>query len=87
MSFKIELGSIAQDKITGYVGMVTARTEWLYGCRRYVLQSREMKDGVPVADRGVDEDAIEVVEAAPAHVLHGRGGPGDVPRRQADPRR
>jgi hypothetical protein len=76
MSFKIELGTQVVDKITGYKGMVIARTEWLYSCKRYVVQAREMKDGKPVETVNCDEDQLEIVEEpAQKHVMRETGGP------------
>jgi heat shock protein HspQ len=62
-SFKYGLGSEVEDKITGYRGLLVGRTEWLYGCRRYVIQSKEKKDGVPVKPLGVDEDSLKLIKA------------------------
>lgn len=66
--FKHELGTKVRDKVTGYTGIVIGRTEWLYGCRRYTVQSQEMKDGKPVESMGFDEDALEVLVANNKHV-------------------
>lgn len=86
--FKFELGTKARDKVTGYVGIIIGRAEWLYGCRRYSLQSQEMKDGKPVGALALDEDAIEVIEAAPPHKMKRTGGPGrDSVARRSDTKR
>lgn len=87
MSFKYELGSKAKCKITGYEGMIIARTEWLYGCRRYVLQSQALKDGKPVDSHCIDEDALDLVVAAPPHKVRDTGGPTPSPTRAPDPTR
>lgn len=87
MSFRYELGSKAKCKITGYTGLITARTEWLYGCRRYVIQSQELKDGKPVESLGVDEDAIEIIVAAEPHKVRNTGGPAPEVSRQPSPTR
>jgi len=73
--FKLELGSLVKDKITGFQGKVMARSEWLYGCRRYSVVPLELKDGRPADLVGFDEDSLEVVEAAPAHKVKATGGP------------
>lgn len=76
MSFKLELGAKVRDKITGYSGQIIGRTEWLYACRRYVVQARELKDGAPVAAINCDEDQLEVIEEpAEKHVMKDTGGP------------
>lgn len=66
--FKLELGTKVKDKVTGYTGIVIGRTEWLYGCRRYTVQSQEMKDGKPVESMAFDEDALELLTTNNEHV-------------------
>jgi len=87
--FKFNLGEELRDKITGYQGVVSARTEWLYGCRRYTVQSREMKDGKPVDSLTCDEMAMERVKVAPkGKKVASTGGPHDeAPRGQTVTRR
>lgn len=58
----VELGSKVRDKITGYAGIVIARTDWLSGCRRITVQSQELKDGKPIDSCCFDESQIEVLE-------------------------
>ncbi len=55
------MGKMVKDKITGYEGIVVARTEWLYGCIRLTVQAKELEKGVPVENRCFDEPQIEVI--------------------------
>ena len=87
MAFRFELGSKVRDRVTGFEGIVTGRYEFLYGCRRYGVQSRELKDGKPIDSVGFDEDALEVVVAAEPHVMKETGGPQREPERRSDPKR
>jgi len=59
----IKCGDKAKDKISGIVGIVTCRAEFLYGCVRLELQPQEIKDGNPVKSFGIDEAQCELVEA------------------------
>ena len=44
----IVLGKKYKDSISGYVGIATARTVYLYGCIRILLESKKLKeDGTP----------------------------------------
>ena len=81
--FKFELGAQVEDKITGYKGMITGRTEWLFGCRRYSIQSKEMKDGKPVDAWGCDEDALQLKrQVKKVQITKRRAGPsGGEPSR------
>src|SRR5690348_3433643 len=62
----IELGSKVRDKVTGVVGIVTGRHNYLHGCTRLSIQPQELKDGKPVDTTGADEPQCELLE-----------GPGD----------
>lgn len=60
--FKFNLGSVLKDKITGFTGVVTSRTQWLNACNVYGLQPQKLNEG-KVADRGhFDEPQLEVIE-------------------------
>ena len=49
-----ELGDIVRDTITGLEGVVVGRTDYLYGCRRYQIAPRDLKDGKPVRQESAD---------------------------------
>lgn len=83
--FKIELGSVVRDRVTRLEGVVFGRHEYLYGCRRYTVQPVELKDGKPVDATSFDEDALEVLAAAPPHEVNDTGGPQREPARRKDP--
>lgn len=47
----IELGKVARDKMTGFEGVVMAKTEYLYGCTRWgLLNTKLSKEGAPQQD-------------------------------------
>lgn len=85
----IELGSRAQDKITGFEGIVTARFEWLTGCVRYEIQPIKLGlDGKVNASETFDEARIEVLAKPTAKMRSVRalGGPQDDPKQLSGPR-
>jgi len=65
MMFKHTLGSIVRDRVSGYQGILTSRSDWYYGPTLYSVQSQEAVDGVPVESRGFDEDTLVAVEVKP----------------------
>ncbi len=76
--WKFKLGQKVRDKVTSYAGIIHGRTEWLYGCKRYTVQSQDLKDGKPIEAFGFDEDALELVEETKhtaAHKPAQTGGP------------
>lgn len=58
---KIELGARVRDKITGFTGIVVARTEYLTGCTRVSLQSEELVEGKPLPWECFDEDQCMLI--------------------------
>lgn len=82
----IKLRDKVRDTITGYTGIVIARTEWLNGCVRATIQAQELKDGKPIESQTFDVQQLEIVEQHPAAAEPKRtGGPFPEPSRQADP--
>ncbi len=55
------LGKEVRDKVTGYRGIVTAVTKWLYGCIRVNVAQKVKKDGTIPETQGFDLDQIEVI--------------------------
>lgn len=58
----IELGANVKCSVTGYVGVVVARTVWLYGCVRIQVQGPIDKDGKVPEIVGFDEDQLTVIK-------------------------
>jgi hypothetical protein len=79
-----KLGDDVRDTITGYVGCVVSKTEWLNGCWRIGVQSRELKDGKPIDNCVFDVEQLEVVKAAKKEMPVERTG-GDRPNAGARP--
>lgn len=66
---KVELGKKVRDTLSGIEGIATARTEFLYGCARILVETSERKDGKPV-EIWVDEQRLLSTSQAKT------GGPG-----------
>ena len=73
--FKHGLGKEVEAKVTKLRGIVTSRSECLYGCNRYFIQPPVGTDGKVPEGWWVDEDDVVVtgdgVTAAPKNT----GGP------------
>jgi hypothetical protein len=75
VDFKFGLGDEVKDSITGFKGIVTARTQWLHGCNVYRVQPQDLKDGKRLEVDHFDEPQLEVVEEE-VHKEHRKtGGP------------
>lgn len=85
----VNLGQTVKDVITEYEGVVVSRHEYLHGCTRITVQSREKKDGVPVEEQVFDEqrlivlDVPNVLDVAP--LTNALGGKRPVPARPSVP--
>jgi len=58
----IALGSTVKDMISGFEGVAIARSEWLYGCNRIIVESKTLKDGKPTDGQWFDEQRIKTIE-------------------------
>ena len=74
-TFKHALGKKAKDKVTGLAGIITNRSECLYGCNRYLLQPSAGKDQKVPDSWWVDEDQIDVIGAGVTAAKKNTGGP------------
>jgi hypothetical protein len=79
----IKLGSRVRDTLTGFEGIATGRTEYLYGCIRILIEPAELKDGKPVEALWFDDQRVAViVEDGPkvsADSVATAGGPQNDP--------
>ena len=75
----IELGDKVKDMVTGFTGIVIAKTEWLNKCRRITVQSVQLQEGKPVTFE-FDLEQLEVVEAGALRLEKelATGGPKDM---------
>jgi len=59
----IKLGDKVKDRIIGLEGIVVARTDWLNGCIRMLVQPQELKDGKPVETSSFDIEELILIQA------------------------
>jgi hypothetical protein len=67
-----QLGKKYRDTISGYVGVATSITEYLYGCRRIGLNA--LVEGEP-KEFLFDEPGLELVESEQRPAQQDTGGP------------
>lgn len=87
--WKVNLGDRVKDRINGFVGIVTGRADFLYGCRQVVVAPENLGSDMSKHPDGawLDEDRVEVVEPAvhnqPESASVRAGGPQpNMPRRK-----
>jgi len=74
--FKFNLGDEVKDNITGFVGIVYNRTQWLNNCNTYCVKPKLLnKDGQPAESAHFDEPQLTALQkkTMPAH--RETGGP------------
>jgi len=81
----VRLGSKVRDTITGFQGIATGRTEWLYGCTRISVEPTTLHEGKPIESHWFDEQRIEVLEAGEPKVSSDSSATSGGPQR--DPHR
>ena len=61
----IKLGNKVRDSITGFTGIVTSRTDYLFGCVHVGVTPDSLdKDGKPMDCQFFDEQRILLVESS-----------------------
>jgi len=86
----VELGDKVKDIVTGFTGIVVAKTQWLNGCWRISVQPQGLKDGKPIEHQAFDVEQLKILKAKeikttpPAKL---KGGPRPDPVRQKTPNR
>lgn len=62
-SFKYQLNMVAKDIVSGFQGVIIARSAHLFGCAQYGLAPQELSsDGSPRKTEYFDESRIEVID-------------------------
>lgn len=69
----VRLGDKVTDSITGFTGVATARTLYLYGCVKVCVEPVELHEGKPVECQWFDEQRVD------PHSKVTTGGPGNIP--------
>ena len=59
---KVGLGDVVRDTITGFEGVVCAKTEWLNGCVRVQVQPKQLREGKPIEAHTFDIEQLELVK-------------------------
>lgn len=60
----VNLGDKVKDQVTGFTGIVIAKTIWLYGCDRVSVQPQDLdKDGKVKESQTFDEKQLILVKA------------------------
>ncbi len=83
----IKLGEKVKDKISGFEGIACARSEYLNGCKRILIEPTKLKDdGSTIEGVWFDDQQIELIGPGINAETKPSGGPQVTPRRAPDPR-
>jgi len=88
----IELGNKVKDKVTGFEGIVVAKSTYLQGCNRALVQPKVNKEGVVPDSVSFDEPDLIFVDRglAPEKKKTPKkppGGPRQMASRSSEPTR
>ena len=81
--FKFDNGATVKDSVTGLKGVIVGRTDWRFGCKRYIVQPIELKDGKPLDPINFDEQQLVLVKKSPDESPKEIGGDRPSPTRSA----
>ena len=76
VNFRWPLGSKAKDKITGFTGIIAARSNHITGCDTYGLCPEVDKDGKTRDWGWFDEQRLEIIDPVDVLSLDNSGRPG-----------
>lgn len=73
------LGVRVKEKVTGFSGVITGRTQWLTNCNTYIVQPEGLKeDGTPKENHQFDESRLDLIDEKPVmKPKRETGGPTD----------
>ncbi len=75
-----KLGRTGHDAITGFVGIITGRVEYIIGCRRLQLTPSVGDYGAAAEPKWFDEARVVVEDVPPVELPPAETGPGfDAP--------
>jgi hypothetical protein len=75
MEFKFAMMEAVKDKITGFTGVVTSRTEWLSGCIRYTVSSKKRTPEGKHIEDVIDEQQLVALAKPKKFESRRTGGP------------
>lgn len=76
---ELKLGDEVRDTITGFRGVLVSITEWLHGCKRGMVQCRELCEGKPVECQAFDLAQLEWVNKTAIAPTESNAGPRPNP--------
>ena len=73
----IKLGNTVKDNVTGFEGIATGRTVFLFGCIRILIEPEKLgSDGKPIDGQWFDEQRVEeVIRKENSEDIPASGGP------------
>jgi hypothetical protein len=83
----IKLGSKVQDTLTGFTGIATGRTEWMFGCARICIEPQVLKDGKPIEGFWFDEQRVKVLSDHAPEVSQDSNAESGGPQNDPSPRK
>ena len=76
MAFKFKLNNHVEDKVTGFSGIILARSEYSTGCLQYGVTPTDLnKDGDLKEWQWFDESRLKEINKKTIQGLKSKGGP------------
>lgn len=65
---RVRLGDLVRDEVTGFQGIASGVSTFLYGCARVGVMSRELKGGQPLSMQWFDEPQLKLIQRGAVNV-------------------
>lgn len=80
------LGCFVRDTLTGFEGIATGRSEYMYGCAQVAITPDKLgPDGKPIQGEWFDEQRVALVDQRPIRVSETSTATSGGPQRNAAP--
>lgn len=77
---KFNLGDEVKCTITGFQGIIVAKTKWINGCHTSGVRSQTLKDGLPSEVQWFDDPQLTTIKESVISVGVDPGGPTKKPK-------
>jgi len=80
----IQLGSKVRDTVSGFTGIASGRSEFMYGCARILIEPDKLdKDGKTMEAGWFDEQRVEVIQELKPKVSKASAATSGGPQKDA----
>ncbi len=70
---QLKLGDAAKDRVSGFSGIITGESKYLYGCEYFEITSKKRHDEKPIEGQWFDTQRVVAVSKRAPRLIPERG--------------